>query len=112
VNKVETGVHLSFDVAASSRLTDAQRELIMSQLRNRIARDGVLRLRESAERSQWKNRERVIERFATVLAKALEIKKPRLKTRPGSAARRGRLQAKGIQSARKAARKRPSPDSE
>lgn len=112
VNKVETGVFLSFDVAASSGLTEEERRLIMERLKSRIDKHGVLHLTESRERSQWRNRERIIERFAALLVKAVEVRKPRLKSGPSRSARQERLRSKSIVSNKKTSRKRPSTDSE
>ena len=112
VNKVETGVLLSFDVAGSSSITEAQRALIMTRLRSRIDKRGVLQLNETGERSQWRNRERITERFAELLAGAVKTRKPRLKTGPSGSSRQARLHSKNIRSGKKASRRKPSADSD
>ena len=73
VNKTETQVELSFDVAHSPSLTDQQRQRVLSQLKNLIDQDGVLHLTAQSERSQLRNREIVTARFQEVLAAALRV---------------------------------------
>src|SRR5512138_794498 len=68
VNKTETQVELLFDVAHSPSLTDAQRQRLLSKLKNVIDSEGVLHLTAQSERSQLRNREIVTARFQQVLA--------------------------------------------
>ena len=94
VNKTETQVELSFDVAHSPSLTEAQRQRILSQLKNLIDQDGVLHLTAQSERSQLRNREIVTARFQAVLAGALRVPKKRKRTQPSAASKERRLQGK------------------
>jgi ribosome-associated protein len=70
LKKTETQVELLFDVAHSPSLTEAQRQRILSQLKNLIDQDGVLHLTAQSERSQLRNREIVMARFWEVPAVA------------------------------------------
>ncbi len=94
VNKAETQVELTFDVAHSPSLTDAQRQRVLSKLKNLIDTDGVLHLTAQSERSQLRNREAVTARFQQVLAQALHVPKKRRPTKPSAASKEKRLQSK------------------
>lgn len=89
VNKVETAVHLRFDIGASSLSAELKERLL--QLRDRrITREGVIVLRAQKYRSQERNRQDALERFLGILAKALVEVRTRKPTKPtpGSKARR------------------------
>jgi ribosome-associated protein len=94
VNKTETQVELSFDVAHSPSLTEAQRQRILSRLKNLIDQDGVLHLAAQAERSQLRNREIVTARFQEVLAAALRVPRKRRPTKPTAASKTKRIESK------------------
>lgn len=94
VNTSSTRVELEWDVAASPTLSDEQRARILARLRNRISDAGVLRLTEEGSRSQHRNRETVVERFAELLRGALRPRKKRRPTRPTAGSRERRLRAK------------------
>jgi ribosome-associated protein len=94
VNKVETRVELLFDIAGSPSLTAEQRERLTARLRNRIDAAGVLRIVAQESRSQWKNREEAVRRFAALLQQALKERKKRKKTKPSHVARERRLEEK------------------
>jgi len=94
VNKTETQVELSFDVARSPSLTEAQRQRILGQLKNLVDQDGVLHLTAQSERSQLRNREIVTARFQAVLAAALRVPKKRRPTKPTAASKTKRLESK------------------
>ena len=109
VNKVETKVELLFDVAGSTELTGAQRDRIRERLASRIDDRGMLHIVSAASRSQWKNREKAVEKFVQLLRDALKPRVPRKKTRPSSSAREKRLRSKRHRSETKQMRKPPSP---
>ena len=107
VNKVETRVTLLFDVAASESLDPEQKAKIRDRLDTRINKAGVLRVVSQKHRSQTANRKAATERFAALLAEALEEVPRRKKTRPTRAARRRRLKKKRRRSEIKKLRKPP-----
>lgn len=109
VNKVETKVELLFDVAGSTELTADQRDRIRERLASRIDDRGILHIVSAATRSQWKNREKAVEKFVHLLRDALKPRPTRKRTRPSSSAREKRLQSKRHRSETKQMRKRPSP---
>ena len=111
VNTSSTKVELSWSVAESAALSDAQRARITEKLARRIGADGVLRLVASGSRSQSRNKEEATARFAALLAEALEPPKPRRKTRPPRAAKERRLREKKKRGETKR-RRRPPEESE
>jgi ribosome-associated protein len=94
VNTSATQVELTFDVAQSPSLSAAQRQRILSKLKNLIDSDGVLHLTAQSERSQLRNRERVTEHLRQLLAQALRVPKPRRATQPSVGSKEQRLQSK------------------
>ncbi len=93
VNKVNSAVHLRFDVQASS-LSDFVKEGLLQMRDQRITTDGVLVLKAQRFRSWEKNRADALERLAELIAKAGHRPKPRRPTRPSKAARRKRADRK------------------
>jgi ribosome-associated protein len=80
VNKVETKVTIEVDVA-SLPLPEDRKELVLERLRTRISGAGVLRVTSQAERSQFANRERALDRMEELLREALAPRKRRRATR-------------------------------
>jgi ribosome-associated protein len=100
-NVTASRVEASFDVAASSALSDAQKARVM-------ARCGpVVRAVAQDERSQSRNRELALQRLRTRLAHAVAVPRARRPTKPTAASKARRLEAKRRQSDRKRARRRP-----
>jgi ribosome-associated protein len=100
-NVTASRIEAIFDVEASEALSDAQRELLLRRLGDRVtavAQDA---------RSQARNRELALERLRERLAEGLKRPKPRRPTRPSRAARERRLEGKRRTSQRKQSRRRP-----
>lgn len=93
VNKVNSAVHLRFDVQASS-LSEFVKEGLLQMRDQRITTDGVLVLKAQRFRSWEKNRADALERLAELIAKAGHRPKPRRPTRPSKSARRKRADRK------------------
>ena len=110
VNTSSTRVEVWWDVAASPTLTDEQRARLLGRLESRLDSAGRLRLVSSSSRSQLRNREEVTERLRDVVARALEVPKPRKRTKPSRAARAARLENKRRRSAVKRERRQPPVD--
>jgi ribosome-associated protein len=86
--KSDTRVEASFDVDASSALSDAQKRRV-------LARAGpVIRAIAQDERSQWRNRELATERLVEQLRAALAVPRRRRPTKPSKAAVERRLESK------------------
>jgi len=100
-NVTASRVEASFDVTASPSLSDEQRARIRSRLGPRVTATA------QDTRSQHRNRELALERLASRLAHALEVRRPRTKTRPTRASQRRRVDTKKRRGELKRARRRP-----
>jgi ribosome-associated protein len=99
-NVTASRIEAAFDIAASESLSDAQKERAMAKLGQRVtavAQDA---------RSQSRNRELALARLAQRLDHALEVPRPRTKTRPTAGSRRRRLDDKRRRAETKRARRR------
>jgi ribosome-associated protein len=94
VNKVNTRVTLFFDVGNCENLSDAQKRRILTRLRTRTDKNGVLRVVSQKHRTQKANRQAAIERLQGLLADALKTLPVRKKTKVGYAAKQRRLEEK------------------
>src|SRR5881397_2806020 len=100
-NVTASRIEASFDAAASTALDEDQRRRV-------IARHGpVVRAIAQDARSQARNRELALDRLEERLARALAVRTPRRATRPTSASKVRRLEAKRRRSATKRDRRRP-----
>jgi ribosome-associated protein len=103
-NVTASRVEASFDVLASSALSEAQRARVLARAGDRIvavAQD---------ERSQLRNRELALKRLAERLARALAVPRRRRATRPTAASRTRRLAEKRRAGQRKLERRPPAAD--
>jgi ribosome-associated protein len=101
VNKVSSRVTLHFNILTSQSLSAAQKQRLLSRLRTRISKDGVLRVVTQKHRSQAANRQAAVARFAALVQEALTPRRPRLPTATPAAAQEQRLQEKRQRSQRK-----------
>ncbi len=106
VNKVATKVELDFDVTNSALLTDEQKEIILSKLRNKITKDGILQIVSQTERNQLGNKEIVIKKFYELLNQSFIRKKKRKPTKPSKGSKERRLTTKKRDSEIKKMRKK------
>jgi len=93
VNKVATAAQLRFAVHASM-LPPEVKERLTHLAGNRITSEGVLLIEAKRFRTQEKNREDAIERFAELVRKALVKPKARKKTKPTKTAKEERIKEK------------------
>jgi len=100
--KSETRVEATFDVEASTALTDTQK----ARVRRRAG--PVLRAVAQDERSQARNRELAVERLVASLRDALRVERRRRPTKPTAASRERRLEQKRRRSETKQLRRRPT----
>jgi ribosome-associated protein len=108
VNTTDSRVELSFDVAATSVLSDILKARALERLGSRLV-DGVLTVVASEHRSQWRNREAARTRLAAVLRDAIAAPpRQRRPTRPSKGAVRRRLDDKRRRSETKRLRDRPT----
>lgn len=87
---------------ASEALSEAQRARISARLGPRVTAAA------QDTRSQLRNRDLALERLAARLASALEVRRPRTKTRPTAASKRRRVDAKKRRGEIKRSRRRPA----
>lgn len=104
VNKVETAVQLRFDVRNSPSLPDSVKDRLISLAGKRITTKGNLLLTARRFRTQARNREDALERFAELIRRAAVPPKKRRKTRPTKASKEKRLREKERTSRLKALR--------
>jgi ribosome-associated protein len=94
VNKVESAVHLRFDVAASPSLDDGTKRRLARLAGRKLTQDGVLVIFAQAHRSQDRNRAEAQARLFALIAEASIRPKFRVKTRPSLSAKRKRVDSK------------------
>jgi ribosome-associated protein len=102
-NVTASRVEAVFDVHASRTLGEGQKARIAARLGSRVTAAA------QDTRSQHRNRELALERLAHRLGAALEVRRPRAKTRPTRASRQRRLEAKKRRGDLKRARRRVDP---
>jgi ribosome-associated protein len=110
VNKVSSKVVARLSLDALKFLGDAPRAQVEFRLANRITTDGEIVLTVQDTRDQARNREIAIQRMAELIARAIVVRKGRVRTRPSRAAREARLRAKKVRSAHKKLRGSPGED--
>ncbi|MEV6106089.1 alternative ribosome rescue aminoacyl-tRNA hydrolase ArfB [Streptomyces sp. NPDC051940] len=70
VNTSDSQVELRFDLAATRALPEVWRERALERLAGRLVDGGVIAVRASEHRSQWRNREAAAVKLAALLAEA------------------------------------------
>ncbi|NTU98203.1 MAG: aminoacyl-tRNA hydrolase [Chlorobiaceae bacterium] len=105
VNKVESAVHLRFDIPSSS-LPEVLKERLLALKDRRITAAGVLIIKAQRYRTQEKNREDALHRMDDLLAKAMHFPATRKATKPTRASTQKRLEGKTRRSGVKEARKK------
>jgi ribosome-associated protein len=94
VNTSSTRIELTWNVPASTALSDAAKGRVLQVLASRLDADGTLRVVASDTRSQRQNRALAEERLAALVRRALVVPRARKKTRPTRASVERRLSAK------------------
>ena len=94
VNKVSTAVRLRFNVLACATLPEDVRERLRVLAGRSVGRDGVLNIEARRFRTQEANRQDAIERFVQLLRRAVEKPRARRATKPSTASKVRRLEAK------------------
>jgi ribosome-associated protein len=100
-NVTASRVEASFDVRASTALSESQRERLLAR-----AGERVTAIAQDA-RSQTRNRDLALARLSERLERALAVPRKRRATRPTAASRERRLQAKRRDATRKQERRPP-----
>jgi ribosome-associated protein len=105
VNKVSTKVELRFHIQDSFLLSEEEKNLLAEKLAGKINSEGALAFVSQSERSQLKNKEKVIDKFYILLRRALTPRKKRKPTKPSAESVEKRLEEKRRQGERKIRRK-------
>ena len=108
VNKVASKVVLSFDLINSKGLTEEEKVLLQIKLVSRLTQEGILILTSEEDRSQLKNKKKVINKCFKLLENALVIPKERKETKISRAVKEKRLNSKKVMSVLKQNRKKPN----
>ncbi len=106
VNKVSSAIHLRFDVQSSS-LPDAVKRRLLQTHDRRITADGVIVIKAQNHRTQDKNRFEALARLSELIKTATRVRRKRIPTRPGKAAKQRRLDSKKKRGALKKLRGSP-----
>jgi ribosome-associated protein len=101
-NVTSSRVEASFDVLASSSLSESQRQRLLERVGTRVS------ALSQDERSQARNRELALTRLQERLARALQTPRRRRPTRPSTASRERRLEDKRRTGLRKRERRPPA----
>ena len=107
INKVASKVVLNFNLKQSEVFSEAQKNLLLNNLSNRLTTDGILILQSDESRSQHKNKELVVKRFLDLIKQGLKVPKKRKPTKIPKAVKLKRLSKKKQQADKKANRKPP-----
>lgn len=97
VNKVETAIHLRFDIKNSS-LPSEIKERLLKMRDNRITKDGIIILKAQKYRTQEKNKNDALRRLIDLIVKASIEPKKRKISKPSAAAGLKRLETKSKRS--------------
>ncbi|PKI13023.1 alternative ribosome rescue aminoacyl-tRNA hydrolase ArfB [Colwellia sp. 12G3] len=104
VNKVETAIHLRFDIKRST-LPAIYKERLLKLSDSRISSDGIIIIKAQSFRTQSMNKDDALKRLRELIISAMIVQKSRRATRPtkGSVQRRltGKSNRKDVKQTRK-----------
>lgn len=93
VNKVNTAIHLRFDILEST-LLEGYKERILTYSDKRISDKGVIVIKAQNHRTQERNKQEAFDRLQLLLQKALNRKKYRRPSTPSYGSIKRRLKKK------------------
>ena len=103
--KVASAIHLRFDIQKSS-LPDEVKQKLLSRTDQRITSDGLVVIKAQQSRSQLQNRQQAVQQLQQLIQSVLVKRRPRKKTRPGTAAIAKRINRKKLRGQVKALRQK------
>jgi ribosome-associated protein len=106
VNKVETAVIASLQVAASLLLSEQQKIVVAEKLSNRINSEGFLQVKAQTHRTQLSNKDEAVSKINQLIQGALVKKKARIATKTSKAAKERRIESKKKKSEIKSGRQK------
>ena len=101
VNTSSSRVEVKWNPLESSVLTPDEKTRVAQRLASKIDGNGWIRVAASDTRSQRQNRLLAEQRLASLIARALHVRKKRVKTAPTKSSREERLRVKKLRSRRK-----------
>jgi len=106
VNKVETQVEIRWNILQTHLLNEEERSLLISNLKNKINKEGFLIVRSNEHRTQLSNRESAIRKIYFLIEKGLKKEKQRKATSIPHATKERRLENKKKKSEQKNLRRK------
>ncbi|MEQ8424321.1 MAG: alternative ribosome rescue aminoacyl-tRNA hydrolase ArfB [Cyclobacteriaceae bacterium] len=107
VNKVNSKVTLKWDIVNSERVDDSQRSILLSKLKSKLTKEGVLVIQAQESRSQSANKQEAVNKLNFLLKKAFTKKKKRKPTKPSKASVQKRVKEKKLKGEKKQWRQKP-----
>ena len=107
VKKANTKIAVKFDVVHSQILSEEEKTSILKNLSRHLTKDGVLIISSQNKRSQLENKQAVIEKLESMIAKAFEKKKIRKATKVSKSAIQKRINSKKLHGEKKKWRQKP-----
>jgi len=107
VNKTSSKAQLRWNVGASRAFTEEQKAAIRAGAGNRLNNEDEIVLAAQTERSQFQNRDQVVERLQDLVAEALSPKPERKQTEVSRSQKQQRLEEKRRVGSKKRDRKLP-----
>jgi ribosome-associated protein len=101
VNTSSSRVEVRWSPSQSSALTPDEKARVAQRLASRLDSNGWIRVAASDTRSQRQNRLLAEQRLASLVARALHVRKKRIKTAPTKSSQEERLRLKKLRSRRK-----------
>ena len=105
VNKVETAIHLRFDIKRST-LPPIYKERLLKLADRRISSDGIIIIKAQSFRTQAMNKDDALKRLKELIISAMVVKKVRRPTKPTKGSNLRRLDSKKKASTNKALRRK------
>ncbi|MEW6998955.1 alternative ribosome rescue aminoacyl-tRNA hydrolase ArfB [Colwelliaceae bacterium BS250] len=93
VNKVETAIHLRFDIK-SSTLPSAYKERLLAFKDHHITSDGIVIIKSNSFRTQSMNKDDALKRLKDLILAAMVVQKTRRATKPSRNAKKKRVDEK------------------
>jgi ribosome-associated protein len=103
VNKVETAIHLRFDIKRSS-LPAIYKDRLLKLSDSRVTSDGIVIIKAQSFRTQSMNKDDALKRLKALIISAMVVQKSRRPTKPTKGSNLRRLDAKKKVSSNKALR--------
>jgi ribosome-associated protein len=106
VNRTSSAMMVHWPMMSSTALSESQRLLLKSKLKNNINSKGEIYLRSDTHRELERNKAECWQKLKLMIIKGLHQPKPRKKTKPSQSSKRRRLESKAHKSEIKSLRKK------